>query len=342
MRTAPAFWAEPPGILADLLLPIGVAWDAAGRLRRSLSRPYRPSIPVICVGNLVAGGAGKTPVAAALACDLAARGVAVHIVTRGYGGRLGGPVQVDAARHDASQIGDEAPLLSVHAPCWVARDRAAGIRAAIAAGARVIVLDDGFQNPAIAKTLSLVVVDARYGFGNSRVIPAGPLRESLARGLARADALVLLGTEAETGGSPPCQISVRLPVLRAVLSPVGGERLTNSRLLAFAGIARPEKFFGTLRELGADLVGARPFPDHHRFRTREIEQLLREAERAQARLVTTAKDIVRVPPASRSGIEVLEVVVRWRDPDAIAALIKRVLGNQCPHRLFEGNYGERS
>ncbi len=333
MRTAPAFWAEPPGLLADLLLPIGAAWDAAGRLRRALSRPYRPSIPVICVGNLVAGGAGKTPVAAALASDLAARGVAVHLVTRGYGGRLGGPVRVDPARHDAAQIGDEALLLAACASCWVARDRAAGVRAAIAAGARAIVLDDGLQNPAIAKTLSLVVVDAGYGFGNRRVIPAGPLRESLARGLARADALVLLGTEAETNGSRPSQIGEGLPVFPAVLSPVDGERLAGSRLLAFAGIGRPEKFFATLRALRAELVGARSFADHHRFRTREIEQLLREAERAQARLVTTAKDIVRVPPATRPGIEVLEVAVRWRDPDAIAALIKCVLGNQCPYRL---------
>jgi tetraacyldisaccharide 4'-kinase len=342
MRTAPGFWAEPPGILADLLLPIGAAWDAAGRLRRALSQPYRASVPVICVGNLVAGGAGKTPVAAALAADLAAQGVAVHVVTRGYGGRLGGPVRVDAARHDAAQTGDEALLLSIHAPCWVASDRAAGIRAAIAAGARVIVLDDGFQNPAIAKTLSLVVVDAVYRFGNCRVMPAGPLRESLARGLARADALVLLGTEAETDGSRPSEINDRLPVLRAVLSPVSGERLAGSRLLAFAGIGRPEKFFGTLQQLGADLVDARSFPDHHRFGAREIENLYCEAERAQARLVTTAKDIVRVPPASRSGIEVLEVVVRWRDPDAIATLIERALGNRCRYKPAEGNDGERS
>jgi tetraacyldisaccharide 4'-kinase len=333
MRTAPAFWAEPPGLLADLLLPIGAAWDAAGRLRRALSRPYRPSIPVICVGNLVAGGTGKTPVAAAVASDLAARGGAVHVVTRGYGGRLGGPVRVNPARHDAAQIGDEALLLAAQAPCWVARDRAAGIRAAIGAGARAIVLDDGFQNPAIAKTLSLVVVDAGYGFGNGRVIPAGPLRESLARGFARADALVLLGTEADTNGPRPSQISDRLPVLPAVLSPIDGERLAGSRLLAFAGIGRPEKFFATLRALGAELVDARSFPDHHRFRTRELEQLLREAEQTRARLVTTAKDIVRVPPTRRPGIEVLEVAVRWCDPDAIAALIKRVLGNQWAHGM---------
>lgn len=329
MRAAPAFWAGPPGILADLLLPIGAAWDAVGRLQRALSCPYHPSVPVVCVGNLVAGGAGKTPVALALASDLATGGVAVHIVARGYGGHLSGPVRVDPARHDAAQIGDEALLLAACAPCWVARDRVAGVRAAIAAGARMIVLDDGLQNPAVAKTLSLVVVDAAYGFGNRRVIPAGPLRESLACGLARADAVVLLGTEAEINGAARIQIGEHLPVLPAVLSPVGGERLARSRLLAFAGIGRPEKFFATLRALGAELVDAQSFPDHHRFRDREIEQLLRAAKRAQARLITTAKDIVRVPPATRPDIEVLEVEVRWHDPDAVAELIKRVLGDQC-------------
>jgi tetraacyldisaccharide 4'-kinase len=333
MRAAPAFWARPPGVLADLLLPAGAAWDAAGRVRRALSRPYRPSIPVLCVGNLVVGGAGKTPVAAALASDLAVRGVAVHLVTRGYGGRLRGPVRVDPAYHDAAQIGDEALLLAVHAPCWVARDRSAGVRAAITAGARAIVLDDGLQNPAVAKTLSFVVVDADYGFGNRRVIPAGPLRENLGRGLARADAVVLLASEAPTKGPPPSRIGEGLPVFRAVLSPVDGQRLAGSRLLAFAGIGRPKKFFATLCALGAELIGTRPFPDHHRFRIREIEQLLREAERVHARLITTAKDIVRIPPGTRTGIEVLEVEVRWHDPDAIAGLIKRVLSNQCPYRL---------
>ena len=188
MRAAPLFWEKPPGLLADLLLPIGTAWDIAGRLRRALSHSYRAPVPVLCVGNLVAGGAGKTPVALALSDWLRERGVAVHVVTRGYGGRLRGPLRVDPTRHDALAVGDEALLLALHAPCWVASDRAAGVRAAVAAGARAILLDDGFQNPAVAKTLGLIVVDAAYGFGNGRVIPAGPLRENLRGGLARADA----------------------------------------------------------------------------------------------------------------------------------------------------------
>ena len=326
MRVAPAFWARPPGLLSELLLPVGAGWDAAGRLRHSFARPYWPPVPVVCVGNLVAGGSGKTPVALALAAHLFWCEIAVHIVTRGYGGRLGGPVRVDAALHDATSVGDEALLLAARAPCWVARDRADGVRAAVAAGAQMVVLDDGFQNPGIAKTLSLLVVDAAYGFGNGRVIPAGPLRESLARGLSRADAVVLLGADAQPGCLESLGIGEALPVLHAALRPVSGERLAGARLLAFAGIGRPEKFFSTLRELGAELVGTRSFPDHHPYRADEVDRLLRAAERAQARLITTAKDVVRVPLPLRVTIEVLEVEIRWADPAAHADLLKAVVG----------------
>jgi tetraacyldisaccharide 4'-kinase len=329
MRAAPAFWGEPAGLLADLLSPIGAVCDTAGRLHRAMSRSYCPPIPVVCVGNLVAGGAGKTPVTLALAAWLARRGVLVHVVSRGYGGRLRGPVRVDPIRHDASAVGDEALLLASRAPCWVARDRAAGVRAAVARGAGAILLDDGFQNPAVAKTLGLVVVDTGYRFGNGRVIPAGPLRENLRRGLARADAIVLVATEGEAGGGEALPPGRGLPVIDAVLTPVNGERLTGVRLSAFAGIGRPEKFFATLRALGADLVSTRVFPDHHPFRIAELEGLRRDAERWGARLITTAKDIVRVARAQRVGIEILEVEIRWSDPGALARLISPLIdGNR--------------
>jgi tetraacyldisaccharide 4'-kinase len=325
MRTAPAFWDQPPGLLANLLSPIGAACDAAGHLRRVISRSYRAPVPVVCVGNLVAGGAGKTPVALALAAWFLKRGVPVHIVTRGYSGRRRGPLRVDPDRHDAVAVGDEALLLAARAPCWVARDRVAGVRAAVAAGAGAILLDDGFQNPAVAKTLGLVVVDADYGFGNGRVIPAGPLRENLRRGLARADALVLIAAEGEVSRAGALRRDCRAPMLNAVLAPLNGERLAGKRLLAFAGIGRPEKFFATLRALGAAVVCTRAFADHHPFRSAELEVLRRDAERVGARLVTTAKDIVRVPPTRRGGIEVLEVEIRWPDPAALADLIKPIV-----------------
>jgi tetraacyldisaccharide 4'-kinase len=325
MPIAPAFWHQPPGLLAHLLSPIGAAYDAAGHLRRLVSRSYRAPVPVLCVGNLVAGGAGKTPVALALAAWFLKRGVPVHIVTRGYSGRLRGPLRVDPDRHNAVAVGDEALLLAVRAPCWVARDRAAGVRAAVAAGAGAILLDDGFQNPAVAKTLGLVVVDADYGFGNGRVIPAGPLRENLRRGLARADAVVLIAAEGELSRAGALRRGCRAPMLNAVLAPLNGERLAGKRLLAFAGIGRPEKFFATLRAHGAALVGTRAFPDHHPFRNAELEVLRRDAERLGARLVTTAKDIVRVPSPLRDGIEVLEVEIRWPDPAALSDLIEPIM-----------------
>ncbi len=280
------------------------------------------------MGNLVAGGAGKTPVALALASRLAEGGVAVHIVTRGYGGRLGGPVRVDPTRHDFTAVGDEALLLAARGPCWVARYRADGVRAAVAAGAAVVVLDDGYQNPTIAKTVSLLVVDDSYGFGNGRVIPAGPLREGLARGLARADVVVLLGAEDTSRDPATLGIGATLPVIPAALRPVAGERLAAGRLLAFAGIGRPEKFFAILRRLGSELVETRSFPDHHPFRASEIDELLHAAERARACLITTAKDIVRVPAEKRAGIEVLEVEISWRAPEALDELLRSVAGTR--------------
>jgi tetraacyldisaccharide 4'-kinase len=322
MRTAPRFWGTPPGLAAGLLAPAAAAWDLAGRLRRGLARPYYPQIPVVCVGNLVAGGAGKTPVALAIAGHLSRQGVAVHLLTRGYGGRLSGPVQVEPAVHDTAAVGDEALLLAEAAPCWVARDRAAGARAAAAAGAEVLVLDDGLQNPGLAKSLSLVVVDGEYGFGNGRVMPAGPLREPVEAGLARADAIVLFG---------PAQRFGTLPTLEAELLSCDGERFAGQRVFAFAGIARPQKFFAMLQGLGASVVGRRGFPDHHRFRPGEIAALRDAARRSEAQLVTTKKDIVRLRPDERRGIEVLEVEVLWRDPACLAALLAPIV-----ERAFAG------
>src|SRR4030088_2558563 len=199
---APEFWHEPPGLAAGLLAPVGAAWDIASRLRRAVARPYCAPVPVLCVGNLVAGGSGKTPIVRALAEWCKEREIAVHVVSRGYGGDLAGPVRVDPVLHDATAVGDEALLIAARTPRWVARDRAAGIAAAAEAGAAVIMLDDGFQNPGVVKDLSLVVVDTEYGFGNGRVIPAGPLREAIAAGVARSDEALLIGGGGAPGPGP--------------------------------------------------------------------------------------------------------------------------------------------
>jgi tetraacyldisaccharide 4'-kinase len=325
MPSAPAFWGREPGFAADLLLPLGAVWDAAGRLRRAVARPVRAPAPVVCVGNLVAGGAGKTPVTMALADWLGARGVAVHVVARGYGGRLAGPTRVDPLAHDAGEVGDEALLLAARAPAWIARGRAAGVAAAIAAGAKAILLDDGFQNPAIDKTLSLIVVDAGYGFGNRRVMPAGPLRENLRRGLARADAIVLLAGADRNPAIAGSELAPALPVIPAMLHPVAGDRFAGERVHAFAGIGRPARFFATLHALGAEIVAERAFPDHYRYRERDIAALSAAASRERARLVTTAKDFVRLPLAARAGIEVLEVEIEWPEPAAVAGIMAPVM-----------------
>lgn len=322
---APDFWTDD-GALATLLAPLGTGYDLAGRLRRALAHPASVGIPVVCVGNLVAGGAGKTPVAIALIEALGARGCKVQCLTRGYGGRVSGPHRVDPARDTAARVGDEALLLARAAPTWVARDRAAGARAAATAGAEVIVMDDGFQNPSLAKDLSLVVIDGAYGFGNGRVMPAGPLRETVPGGLARAEAVVVLGPERrDLGARLDARPDGGPALLTARLAPrPGSERLAGRTVLAFAGIGRPEKFFATLADLGAKVVETRAFPDHHAYAPAEIESLRARAAALDACAVTTEKDAVRLSSELREGIEVLAVAVEWREPEALDALLDRV------------------
>lgn len=327
MKT-PAFWYRPPGLASTLLAPLGALYGLAGRRRLAGTVPHRVGVPVACVGNLVAGGAGKTPVGLALIAALQARGIAVHALTRGHGGREAGPLAVDPGRHGAADVGDEALLLAGAASCWVARDRLAGAECAVAAGAGAIVMDDGFQNPALHKDLALIVADGAVGFGNGRLVPAGPLRERVADGLARADALVILGEDrhglaALAGGRP---------VLAARLEPdpEAAARLAGRDVLAFAGIGRPEKFFATLEALGARVVGRVPFADHHPYRAAEIAALIDRAAALGAVPVTTAKDAVRLPPDLRAKVAVLPVSVRWADERALSTLLTSVLLKGSP------------
>jgi tetraacyldisaccharide 4'-kinase len=317
--SAPEFWARR-GALSLLLAPLGCAYDAVGAMRRAVARPYRAKVPVICVGNLVAGGAGKTPIVVDLAQRLAARGVAVHVLSRGYGGTLPGPVRVDPRRHDAAAVGDEPLMLARIAPTWVARDRAAGARAAEAVGAQAILMDDGLQNPALSKDLSLVALDGGYGFGNGRVMPAGPLRESVARGLARSDAVVMLGADQTDAATWLGAV----PVLHAEPRP-STANLAGRVLVAFAGIGRPQKFFDHFPQAGARLVAARGFPDHHRYTDRELAALVALTGKSGAGLITTEKDWVRLAPAWRARVEYLPLTIEWRDQRALDALLDRVL-----------------
>lgn len=318
---APAFWAED-GFLARLLTPLTLPYRAVGATRRHFASPRDAGIPVICVGNLVAGGAGKTPVALSLGSRLGSMGRAFAFLTRGHGGSLPGPIQVKFGKHAPREVGDEALLLAEAAPTWVSRDRVAGALAAREAGAELIIMDDGFQNPSLRKTLSLVVIDGGSGFGNGHVHPAGPLREPIDSGLGRADAVVLVGEDRKQvlASLPP-----RSPVLRADIVPDLGERLkSRDRVHGFAGIGRPEKFRESLRQLDLEVAGFQAFADHHAFTTKELDNLLAAAENAGALLVTTAKDHVRLPEPFKDKVERVNISLAWRDDVAVNRLLDRI------------------
>lgn len=316
---APGFWSAD-GALPRLLVPLSAVWTAAGRARRRLATPYRPAIPLICVGNAVAGGAGKTPVALALAAEIKGLGLRVGFLSRGHGGYERGPLLVDPAVHDAAAVGDEPLLLARSGPTVIARDRAVGARYLETHGVDVIVMDDGLQNPDVAPTASLLVVDGGGGFGNGRVMPAGPLREPLADALARVDAVALVGEDrlGLEGALAPIK-----PVMRACLEPLPGtERFAGTRVLAFAGIGRPAKFAETLAEAGAEVVELADFPDHHRWRAEEVMALVEQANRLGAIPVTTEKDAVRLPAEARAMVEVFPVALVWWDPAPVAAWVR--------------------
>jgi tetraacyldisaccharide 4'-kinase len=311
---APDFW-QTGGLVATLLSPFGALYGASVALKARFAKPFDPGLPVICVGNLTAGGSGKTPIAIAIAGALRARGRKPFFLTRGYGGTEQGPALV-ARAHSAAVMGDEALLLVRAAPTVVARDRAAGAKLAAQRDADALVMDDGHQNFALRKSLSLVVVDAQTGFGNGHMIPAGPLREPVAQGLARTDAVILVGN-----GSPDLG-GFAGPVLRARLE-ADASALAGMSVFAFAGIGRPEKFIASLECQGAEVTGSCFFDDHHPYTEDEIAQL--KAIAGETMLVTTEKDFVRLSVAMREGIRAVKAVAVFDDTAALEALLDKAL-----------------
>ena len=319
---APDFWRRD-GVVARALSPASCIWRAVARRRRRVAKPVRTGVPVICIGNAVAGGAGKTPVALSIAARLIRHGKEPHFLSRGYGGTERGPLQVDPDRHAAAEVGDEPLLLGRLAPAWIARDRVAGAKAAAAQGAGLVIMDDGFQNHDLQKDLSILVFDGGYGIGNGRLMPAGPLREPLEDALARADAVIVIGDD--RSGIRDA-VAGRRPLLWARHVPVADtDGISGKRVVAFAGIGRPGKFFETLAGMGCHVIATRDFPDHHAYSPDEIMSLIDTAAAANALLVTTEKDAVRLPPAARDMVKVLRVVLEWQDDDALDKLLEPVI-----------------
>lgn len=329
---APAFWWRRPGLLAGLLAPLGWLYGAI-TLRRMRQPGTDCGIPVICVGNFVAGGAGKTPTAIAIAGLLAQRGETPFVLMRGYGGSLRGPVEVHPEHHAARAVGDEPLLMARHARTVIARDRVAGASLARAFGASVIVMDDGLQNPALTKRLRLAVIDGASGVGNGLCLPAGPLRAPLAEQLGEVDAVLVIGA-GEPGAAVAAAAAARgLPVLLARLDPdpAAVARLAGQAVLAVSGIGRPEKFAATLRESGARIVAERAFGDHHAYSPADVERLVAEAALYDSLVATTEKDWVKLAPiwpdAERGRLLPVPVKLAFDEPEPIAALLAGATGS---------------
>jgi tetraacyldisaccharide 4'-kinase len=320
---APAFWWRPPGLASALLAPLGALYGAVASARL-MQRGESAGVPVICVGDPTLGGAGKTPAAIALAKLLVAAGERPCLITRGYGGRERGPLLVDPAVDRADAVGDEALLLARAAPTVVAADRVAGARFAAQSKPTVLVLDDGFQNPALKKDFSLLVIDGVSGIGNGRVFPAGPLRAPLAAQLAKAQALVCNGKGSAGEAVAALAKKKNIPAFTAKIVPAqaAAQKLKGRRVLAFAGIGRPEKFFRTLADIGSVVVEQRAFPDHHPYSPREAEELLAAANAGGLVLVTTEKDQARIArkpelAALHAASVVLPIVLEFDDAAAL-------------------------
>ncbi len=322
MKT-PAFWRNN-SLTSLALAPLSWLYALAAWQDRRCTTAQQAPIPVVSIGNATAGGAGKTPVALALAPMFHALGANVHYISRGYGGKTTHPRRI-TGEDNWQEVGDEPLLLARTAPTWVSRKRIDAITAAAQEGATLALCDDALQHHALHKDLSLLVIDGPYGIGNGRLLPAGPLREPLSTALARSDAVILIGEDRQ-------QLAARitgLPIFHATLEPtIDPAPLRAHRWLAFAGTGRPEKFFESLRALDIPLAATRAFPDHYPYRTEDIAALRAEAASLGARLITTEKDRVKLPTADASEISLFPVQLVFRAPDAIQEFLRTWLATR--------------
>jgi len=322
MIKTPSFWyrkpTEGPALFEKILTPLSKLYEKGAELHRESKSPSGVNCPVICVGNLNAGGSGKTPMALVLMQMAQESGLFKKPVflTRGYGGRVRGPSLFDPKRHDPKDVGDEVFLLGKVAPCIIARDRFAGAMFAKNNNADLIIMDDGLQNYSLTQDLKIVVIDGSMGFGNGKTMPAGPLREPLSGGVAKADLFILMGNDQRGIGS-------LLPADKSVLNVSVTAQIDaddkDKPLFAFTGLGWPEKFFESLRAGGGDVVETQGFPDHHPYTPKEMDALIARAEAKGARLITTRKDMIRVPANYQRGgkISVAGLGMNWAEPQQV-------------------------
>lgn len=319
----PHFWSaglDPESrasapVTRALLTPLAMLYASASARRIARARPVKVSVPVICIGNLTSGGSGKTPIVEALRTLISAQNINTASLSRGYRGKLKGPLKVEADTHTASQVGDEPLMLAQSGPAWISRDRPAGARAMIASGVETIIMDDGHQNPSLHKDISLLVVDASAPFGNGHVLPKGPLREPIATGLARADGVIMMGPK----WTPPLIAQMGLPVFHAKLQRLS--LLPTGPLFAFAGIARPERFFESLRADGANVCDSISYSDHQAFTPKTLKNLRALAQKHGATLVTTEKDFIRIDADDRHGIIPIKVRAVFENQAALMEMV---------------------
>ena len=318
MKT-PAFWSSK-NTISNLLLPFSFLYQLANQLRWRYTKPAKFPIPVVCIGNITAGGSGKTPVALHIGGLLKAKNAGAFFLSRGYGGTLKGPVLVNPKKHTAREVGDEPLLLAQVLPTVISKNRLNGARLALQKGAKLIVMDDGFQNPTIAKSLSIIVMDGKVGLGNERLLPAGPLREKASAAFARAHAIVILNRTTAIPPLPP-----KMLVLNAKTRLKNADLFKGKKLFAFCGIAYPKKFFDALAATGAQLVGTHSFPDHYVYNDADMNKLMAQSIVQDAALTTTTKDAVRLPPALRECVAVADVELDFDDQPMLDGIINYIL-----------------
>lgn len=314
MVKTPKFWYRNCWF-TPLLAPLGWGYSKIIQTRRKNTSPYKCSVPVICVGNLVMGGAGKTPTVIALVALLKDKGYNPHILSRGYKGKVAGNTRVDPTFHTFRDVGDEPLLLALHAPTWVGKNRPLSAKLAIEAGADLLIMDDGLQNPSLYQDIKLVVVDANQGFGNGYVFPAGPLREEIGPGLERIDGVVMINGHGDLPIDKPT-----FPATIAVKN-----KIPYHKVIGFAGLGFPEKFRRTLLEEGYDVLEFHEFPDHYVYKEDDLLRLVSYALEKDAQLVTTMKDYLRISPKWHSHILTLDIDLKMASPEVLLEFLSQKL-----------------